>query len=286
MLISEYEQLVPANPSGPMFMNQIRRPTTPLPTANARVRAGSHLPTNPRRHPVVVATLVATLIALAIFSASCGAGGGVAALPNTASAPALDLSPGSLTFSSQPLETSSRAQTVTLSNNGNALLSITSLAVTGTNAGDFAQTDNCGSSLAAGANCTISVTFTPTATGTRSGTISISDNAVGSPQTVGFTGTGASTAPAVSLSPDNLTFTVPSVGATSASQAVILSNTGGGPLTISSITTSGDFTQTSNCGATLASGANCTITVTFTPSATGTSSGSLTVSDNAARRPA
>jgi len=282
MLISECEQLVPANPSGPMFRNPIRRLTTPFQTTNARVRGASHLPTNPLRQRVMVATLLGTVIALAFFSASCGGGGGVAeTLPNVAKAPVLNMSPGSLTFGSQPLDAPSTAQSVTLSNTGNAILSIASLAVTGTNAGDFAETNSCGSSVAAGADCTITVTFTPTATGTRSGTLSISDNAAGSPQTVSFTGTGTSAAPSVSLSPTSLTFTVPSVGAPSASQTVILSNTGNGALTISSITTSGDFTQTSNCGATVAAGANCTITVTFTPSATGTPSGSLTVSDNA-----
>ncbi len=268
-----------------MFKKQIRRAMAPLQITNTGVREASHFQPNPLRQGVVVATLLGTIIALAFFTVSCGAGGGVAAVPNTVSAPALNVSPGSLTFSSQPLGTSSKAQSVTLSNTGIDSINISSLAVSGTNAGDYAQTNNCASSLAAGADCTISVTFTPSATGTRSGALSLSDNAVGSPQTVGFTGTGTSTAPAVSLSPDDLTFTIQSAGATSASQSVILSNTGESALTISSITTSGDFTQSSNCGTTLAAGANCTITVTFTPAAPGTLSGSLTVSDNAAGGP-
>ena len=70
------------------------------------------------------------------------------------------------------------------------LLNITSLAVTGANASDYSQTGNCGSSIAAGANCTIAVLFTPSAAGARAAALSISDNASGSPQTVSLSGTG------------------------------------------------------------------------------------------------
>ena len=108
--------------------------------------------------------LLVTFIALAIFSASCG-GGTTAAVPNAAASLAVNLSPASLSFGSQPVESSSSAQTVTLINSGSAALTLSSLALTGTNASDFAQTNNCGSSVPAGANCTISVTFTPSASG-------------------------------------------------------------------------------------------------------------------------
>jgi fibronectin type 3 domain-containing protein len=84
----------------------------------------------------------------------------------------------------------SAAQTVTLSNTGNAPLSITSLAFTGTNASDFDQSNTCGSSLAAGANCTIVVMFTPSVTGTEAASLSVSDNASGSPQSVPLSGAG------------------------------------------------------------------------------------------------
>jgi hypothetical protein len=85
---------------------------------------------------------------------------------------------------------SSTTQTVTLSNTGNAALSITSLALTGTNAGDFAQTNTCGSSLAGGANCTLVVWFTPSVAGSEAASLSIADNCSGSPQTVSLSGTG------------------------------------------------------------------------------------------------
>jgi hypothetical protein len=85
----------------------------------------------------------------------------------------------------------STAQTVTLTNTGNAALSITGMAVAGSNAEDFGDpADTCGSSVAAGGNCTIGVTFTPSVAGLRTATLSITDNASGSPQAVSLSGTG------------------------------------------------------------------------------------------------
>src|SRR5262249_44958233 len=97
------------------------------------------------------------------------------------SAPTAILSPTSLTFSTQAVGTTTAAKRVALKNTGTASLSIMSIAITGTNAADFAQTRNCGSSLAVGATCYISVTFKPTASGTRTAALSITDNAAGSP---------------------------------------------------------------------------------------------------------
>jgi hypothetical protein len=123
-----------------------------------------------------------------------------AALSGTgvATAPGVALSPGSLSFGNQNTGTTSSPQTVTLTNNGNAPLTITSITIAGTNAGDFAQTNTCptgSSTLAANATCTISVTFTPAANGTRSGNVTITDNAGGSPQTIALSGTGVTTTP-------------------------------------------------------------------------------------------
>jgi hypothetical protein len=117
--------------------------------------------------------------------------GGTSTPPNTqppSSAPAAAVSPASLTFNAQTVQTTSAPQTVTLANGGNAALSVTSIAASG----DFAQTNTCGTSVAAGGNCAISVTFTPTAAGARAGALTVADNAANSPQTVGLTGTGAS----------------------------------------------------------------------------------------------
>ena len=110
-----------------------------------------------------------------------------------AATPAVSLSPTSLTFASQTVGTTSAAQTITLKNTGAGALSISGIAASG----NFAETNTCGTSLAASASCTISVTFTPTAAGTLTGAITFTDNAAASPQAVSLSGTAvAATAPA------------------------------------------------------------------------------------------
>jgi hypothetical protein len=208
--------------------------------------------------------------------------------------PTVSLSPTSLTFSSQHVGTSSKAQTVTLSNRGNATLSITSLAVNGTNRSNFAETNTCGRSVAPFSHCTIRVTFTPSAGGSRKASVSISDNARGSPQTVGLSGTGVLTAAAAvaavaSLSPTSLAFGNQPVGTPSTAQSLTLSNTGSAALSITSVALTGtnasDFAQTNTCGGSLAAGANCTIAVWFTPSVAGSEAASLSMADNASGSP-
>lgn len=207
----------------------------------------------------------------------------------TTIAPSASLSPASLLFSTQAVGTTSASQSVSLSNSGNAALAISSIAVAGANNSDFSQTNTCGSSLAAGANCAISVTFKPTTVGARSASLTVTDNAGNSPQTVSLSGTGATTAPSVALAPASLTFITQAVGTTSAAQQVALSNSGNAPLTISSIAVTGanssDFSQTTTCGTSVAAGANCSINVTFKPTASGSRTASVTITDNAGNSP-
>jgi hypothetical protein len=198
------------------------------------------------------------------------------------SSPTVSLSPGSLTFASQNVGSTSTAQSVTLSNSGHAPLSITSIAASG----DFAETNTCGTSVAAGANCQIAVTFTPTVAGSRTGAVTIADNGAGSPQMIAVSGTGAAPpASAVTLSPTSLTFAAQTTGSSSAAQSVTLTNSGGVALAITSIAASGDFTQTNTCGASLAPAGTCTISVTFIPTATGNRTGTVSIADNAAGSP-
>ena len=210
--------------------------------------------------------------------------------PTAPASPSVTLAPTSLTFAAQTVGTTSPSQGVTLTNSGNAALTITGITVTGTNPGDFAQTNTCPASLAAGANCTINVTFTPTLAGARSAAISVADNAAGSPQSAPLTGTGTTaTGPAVTLAPTSLTFASQTVGTTSPSQSVTLTNSGSAALTITAISVTGtnlaDFAQTNTCAASLAAGANCAINVTFTPAATGARSATVSIADNAAGSP-
>jgi hypothetical protein len=103
------------------------------------------------------------------------------------SAPGVQLSPSSLTFASQTVGTTSTAQPVVLTNNGTATLTISGIAPSG----DYAESNNCAASVTAGSGCTINVTFKPTTTGARPGTLTITDNAAGSPQSVVLSGTGS-----------------------------------------------------------------------------------------------
>lgn len=241
------------------------------------VATGANCAINVTFTPTAAGTRSGTLT----VSDNAAGGPQTVSLSGAANVPVANLSPASLTFPSQALNSTSSAQTVTLSNTGGAALNLTSI----TASGDFAQTNTCGASLTSGAHCAVNVTFTPAATGTRTGTISISDNASGSPHTVSLKGTGGTSAPTASLSPSSLIFGSQNVGSSSAAQAITVSNTGNAALSITGITATGDFTQTNGCGATLAAGAHCAVNVVFAPTAAGTRSGTLSMVDNAAGSP-
>jgi probable HAF family extracellular repeat protein len=204
--------------------------------------------------------------------------------PALASGASATLSPASLSFSTQVVRTTSAAETVALKNTGTTSLIISSIAVTGTDHADFAQTHTCGSSLAAGASCSISVEFTPTASGTRTAILSVTDNAAGSPQKVSLAGVGTT----AQLSPTSLYFGAVGLGATSPAQFVTLTNVGTTPLTVTGISITGadaaDFAH-NNCGSSLAPFASCNIRVTFTPTALSTRAAMLSVTDSAAGSP-
>jgi len=190
------------------------------------------------------------------------------------------VSPTSLNFGNQTVGFVSAAQPVTLTNTGNIALVITSILPS---SGDYAQTNNCGSSLAAGGSCSILVTFKPTTTGTRSASLNITGSAPNSPQIVSLTGTGV--LPAVTLTPTSLTFPTQLVGTTSKAQTVTLRNTGLGILKITKGAITGPFGETTNCGAIVNPGNSCTISVTFKPRTIGPASGSISITDNAPSSP-
>ncbi len=185
------------------------------------------------------------------------------------------VSPTSLTFGVQVVGTISAAQTVTLTNTGSAVLTITSIAASG----DFLQINTCGSTLAAGANCTITVKFKPTTLNTRTGSITVTDTATNSPQTVSLAGTGTY----ISLSPTLLNFGSLTVGTSSSPQTIMLTNTNSVAIGINGVSITGvakaDYSQTNNCGTSVAKGASCSISVTFKPTATGQRSAKVSVSD-------
>ena len=195
--------------------------------------------------------------------------------------PTVTLSSSSLSFGTQLIGTSSASQLVTLTNSGSATLTITSI----TGSVNFPQTNNCGSSLKAGASCTTTITFQPRGTGTLTGTVTITDNAANSPQTVALTGVGT----AVTLLPSRLSFSNQTVGTTSKPQTATLTNYGKGALRISGIQISGSnpalFAQTNNCGTSVSAGGTCAISVTFSPKSRGAKSATLNVRDDGGASP-
>lgn len=197
--------------------------------------------------------------------------------------PAFGLSAASLNFGNQAVSVPSSPRPVTLTNTGLTTLTLTTVAA----GGDFSKTDNCaGASVAPGNTCTINVTFTPTVPGPRTGSVSVADNASGSPQQIRLFGTGISGAvAALGLSKVELNFGAVATSTTSGSQAVTLTNSGGASLTLTSVIASGDFGQTNDCGGSLAASTTCTITVTFSPVAIGRRDGAITIVDSASGSP-
>jgi hypothetical protein len=174
----------------------------------------------------------------------------------------------------------SAAKTVTLTNKQATTLSIISI----TASAQFAVASNtCGTSVAAGASCIVGVTFSPTAVGSATGTLRFNDNAIASPQTVNLSGTGS--AP-VTFSANSINFSTVRVGTTSSARTVTLTNHLSSALTIATVSASTGFAVASNtCGASIAAGANCTVGVTFSPTATGPATGTLTFTDSAVTSP-
>ncbi len=200
-------------------------------------------------------------------------------------APAVTLSSYDLAFGLQLVGTSNTMTSV-LTNSGLGVLNISSIKISGTNAKDFAEADTCGGVVQPGNSCNINITFTPSATGTRSATCTLTDNAPIKTQTITLTGTGS--APTVKFSPTTLAFGNEAVGVP-ITKTDTLMNSGNGQLNITSITITGnnvaDFSQTNTCGSSVPPFSNCSITVTFTPAATGSFSADVSVADNATGSP-
>jgi len=208
-----------------------------------------------------------------------------------AAAAAVQVAPIALPFGVEPLNLTTPAQTVTVTNNSGASLTFTAIAAsTGFAVTAAGTTCSTGTPLANANSCTVAVTFTPTATGGVTGTLTLTDSAAASPQTISLSGAGVTSV--VSVSPASLTFPGQVPTTSSSPQNVTLQNFGSAPLSITGIdfigANSGDFSQTNTCGAlptTLAGEASCVISVTFTPAAAGAASATLTITDNATGSP-
>jgi len=205
------------------------------------------------------------------------------ALPfNVASSPIVKPSVLSLAFAPQIVSTTSAAKTVTIKNTSKSAVTLNSETAS---AGDFAISSNsCGGTLGAGKTCALGLTFTPAAAGAVTGTLSISDTAPDSPQTVTLTGTGNLP---LSVSPATLAFGTVAVGTTTAAKTVTLTNNESSTLSFA-FAASGNYAISSTgttCGASLASKSTCNIAVTFTPTADGATNGAVSITDNTAFSP-
>jgi hypothetical protein len=168
----------------------------------------------------------------ATLSVVDGAGTQTAAL--SGSGTAVKFAPASLSFPTTAVGVTSAPLTDTMTNLGSTAITITSIAIGGANTTDFAQTNNCGSSLAAKASCTITVTFSPTAIGSRTANVTITDSDVTSPQKLILTGTGSQATVSYTVLPTSIAYPSVNVGLQSSCQPVVVTNTGSTTLTVSS----------------------------------------------------
>jgi hypothetical protein len=241
---------------------------------------------------LVLAALGLTVPAIAVASHGGGGGGGGGTPPPASGAPAVTFAPTSLTFGAQAIGTTSAPQSITITNTGTAPLFINSAATRGADPLDFTEVgDGCsGLTLAAGTSCGVSITFSPTASGTRTATFMLTDNASGSPQSVPITGTGTGTNPPLAI--DSRFFTcangVCDIGAghnvfvNNFFSTSFLASGGTSPYTWSGQVPAGMMLRSSGLllGSPSAKGSS-TFTVTVTDSSGATASGrfSLTVTD-------
>jgi len=204
-------------------------------------------------------------------------------------APIVQLSAASVAFGSQAKGTASAIKSVTLTNTGSAALSSIAITLGGTDPGDFTETNNCGTSLAVAAKCTITLAFKPIASASYTGTVSIKDNAAGSPQSIALSGTGFTPAPIATLSASSVAFGDQVIDTTGTARTITLTNTGTTTLSGISIALGGTdptgFTETNKCGTSLAVAASCDIAVAFKPTTAAAYKATVSIKDDAANSP-
>lgn len=212
--------------------------------------------------------------------------------------PAASVSPASMVFATTVVGAPSTSQTATVSNTGTAALSISSIATSGANAADFGVVTGgscaAGTSVAPGGNCSIVLRFQPTATGTRTATLTVSHNASGGSSSVALSGTATvAPQPTISVSSNGVTFASTALGTTSPVQTLTVANVGGANLGFTGFVVAGaqasEFVRPSGApggtcatGTALVPGATCTVGLAFSPSALGTRSATLTIGSDAA----
>ncbi len=234
---------------------------------------------------------VTTLVASAAFavpgSADAGVlragtyGRGIWQIPlltaGASQVPAISFSPATVSFPATSLGNTSASQSVTVTNSGNAPLTISQVSASA----QFLEADNCtGQTLAPGGQCAAQVSFAPSAVGSQTGTLQVSGNVLGGYSSIPLSGTGSGMS-TVQVAPALYAFPDTGVKASSVAHVFTVTNSGSSTATLQVPQVSGDFRiGTNSCGAALAGMANCSFTVIFTPAAAGVRTGIASLQDN------
>jgi hypothetical protein len=222
---------------------------------------------------------VGSATAMLSINAGSGAGTQTVALSGTGITATYTASPTLLAFGNEITNVASAPKSVTVTNSGTVALPITSITLSTTGSQPFSQTNNCGSSVAVGANCTINVVFNPASVGSATATLSVNAGSGAGTKTVALSGTGITAT--YTASPGSVAFGNETTNVASAPKSVTVTNSGTVALPITSITlsTTGSqpFSQTNNCGTSVAVGATCTISVVFNPASAASATAMLSV---------
>ncbi len=195
------------------------------------------------------------------------------------------VAPSGLIFNPLPAGDLSAPQTVTVTNNGAGSAHVASIAIS---SDSFAETDNCVGTLLPRASCTVQVVFAPTVQGEATGTLQLVDdsqqNEAMHPQAAALTGTGTAGS-GITAAPAAISFAVQPPGTVSAARQVRVTNNLASVASIANVAVSGDFAATNDCSGPLRRGQSCTISVEFTPNASGVQSGTVTIASDSTHAP-
>ncbi len=193
---------------------------------------------------------------------------------------ALSLSPASLAFGNEVVDTTSTGKIATITNITASAVGLGTIKASGNYA---ISSSTCGASIAAGGHCTVTVTFKPTVVGAVAGEVTVPYGGVGSPDRLGLSGTGLVP---LAGSPISLAFGTVTVGTTSAIKTVTLKNDNPATTLNIAVSVSGDYARSGGtCGNSLGGGSSCTVGLTFRPHQNGATNGTLTVTDGVAFNP-
>ncbi|HEX7983525.1 MAG TPA: choice-of-anchor D domain-containing protein [Duganella sp.] len=252
----------------------------------AAVAAGANCTVQVNFRPTAAGARAATLT----ITHNATGGSSTVALSGTGNATpqaTISLSAPSVNFGAQLTGAASAVSTITVNNSGQAPLTFTSIAVSGANANFFTLGGSCAAATPVPANgaCTVTVQATPTAAGAFAASLTLASNASNGAATIGLSGTASAAAPALTATPSAIAFGLRSISSPATSQTVVLANTGNVAVSLTRIALTGSSTFTiagSDCGATLAVGASCSVPVRFAPTADGAVASTLGVTSNAA----